>query len=180
MSRSSNPARVVLVSVVAVVGLAVGSGVSHADDQSDVRDIVAPVLDIETGISDLQGAARVEESQKEIKVRLSSSVLFAKDSPKLQSGALERLGEVGDQLRQKGPGTVKIVGYTDDLGSAEHGRVLSLRRAQAVATFLRKKLSKADFPFTVAGRGEADPAVPNDSEANRQKNRRVELTYRVS
>lgn len=180
MFRSSRRGGVAVVSILAVLGLAVGTGVSHADDNSDVRDIVAPVLDIETGISDLQGAARVEESQKQIKVTFSSSVLFAKDSAKLQSGALGRLGEVSDQLRKKGPGTVKIVGYTDDLGSAEHGQILSRQRAQAVATFLRRRLPKAEFPFTVAGKGEADPAVPNDSEANRQKNRRVALSYHVS
>jgi outer membrane protein OmpA-like peptidoglycan-associated protein len=30
----------------------------------------------------------------------------------------------------------------------------------------------------VVGKGEADPAVPNNSERNRRLNRRVEITFR--
>lgn len=71
-------------------------------------------------------------------------------------------------------------GLTDDLGSAQHGLVLSRRRAAAVARVLRPQLDKSDYPFSVSGRGEADPAVPNTSEKNRKLNRRVELTYRPS
>jgi hypothetical protein len=60
----------------------------------------------------------------------------------------------------------------------QHGLVLSRRRAAAVAQVLRPNLDKADYPFSVSGRGEADPAVPNTSEKNRRLNRRVEWTYR--
>jgi flagellar motor protein MotB len=38
-------------------------------------------------------------------------------------------------------------------------------------------LPAATYPFSVTGKGEAEPAVPNDSEPNRRRNRRVELTY---
>jgi peptidoglycan-binding protein ArfA len=71
-----------------------------------------------------------------------------------------------------------IVGYTDDLGSAQHGLVLSRRRAAAVARVLRPQLDKTDYTFSVSGRAEADPAVPSTSEKNRKLNRRVELTDR--
>jgi flagellar motor protein MotB len=82
------------------------------------------------------------------------------------------------RLQRRGRGKITIVGYTDDLGSAQHGLVLSRRRAAAVARVLRPNLDEADYPFSVSGRGEADPAVPNTSEKNRKLNRRVELTYR--
>jgi outer membrane protein OmpA-like peptidoglycan-associated protein len=72
---------------------------------------------------------------------------------------------------------VRIVGCTDDLGSAAHGLTLSRQRAAAVAAFLRPRLPATDLPFTIAGRGEADPAAPNTDETNRRKNRRVELSY---
>ena len=38
---------------------------------------------------------------------------------------------------------------------------LSRQRARAVATVLRKELPEADYPFSVRGKGESDPAVPN-------------------
>ena len=74
-------------------------------------------------------------------------------------------------IDRRGPGRVSIVGYTDDLGSAHHGLVLSRQRAAAVARVLQPKLDKADYTFRVSGRGEADPAVPNTSEKNRKLNR---------
>jgi outer membrane protein OmpA-like peptidoglycan-associated protein len=49
-----------------------------------------------------------------------------------------------------------------------------------VARVLRAELGKNDYPFSVSGRGEADPAVPKTSEKNRKLIRRVELTYRPS
>jgi len=138
-----------------------------------VRDIVVPT-------SDLAGAARVDESEKQLKVRLSSEVLFPKDSARLRPGVRGRLTELAEGLDRRGPGRVTIVGYTDDLGTAHHGLILSRRRAAAVAHVLRPGLDKADYSFRVSGRGEADPAVPNTSEKNRKLNRRVELTYRPS
>ena len=87
---------------------------------------------------------------------------------------------MADVLDRRGPGRVTIVGYTDDLGTARHGLVLSRRRAAAVARVLRPRLDKTDYSFKVSGRGEADPAVPNISERNRKLNRRVELTYQRS
>lgn len=164
------------------------SAIAHGSESPDnapvvdavkpVAEIVAPVLDIERNTSDLQGAARVEEQEDEIKVTLSSEVLFGKDSAVLRGQARARLREIAEQLESKGPGPLAITGYTDDLGSAQHGLVLSRQRAQSVARALRPLLDKQDYPFRIAGKGEADPAVSNSSEANRQLNRRVELSYR--
>ena len=143
-----------------------------------IRDVVAPVRDIVVSTADLEGAARVDESEKQVKVRLNAEVLFPKDSARLRPGVRGRLTELAQVFDRRGPGRLTIVGYTDDLGTAHHGLVLSRRRAAAVARVLRPQLDKADYPFKVYGRGEADPAVPNTSEENRKLNRRVELTYR--
>jgi outer membrane protein OmpA-like peptidoglycan-associated protein len=112
-----------------------------------------------------------------VRVQLNANVLFRKDSAVLLPGAHARLREVAASIKAKGRGSVRVVGYTDDLGSAAHGLRLSRQRATAVAGFLRPLLPVADFAFTVAGRGEADPAAPNTHETNRRKNRRVELSY---
>ena len=148
-------------------------------DPADARvlDIEAPVLDIALSTADMAGQARVEELPKRTRVTLDSTISFGKDSAVLLPAATRRLAEIAAQLRAKGPGSVDIVGYTDDLGSAAHGQQLSEQRARAVANALRTPLPAADFRFTVSGMGEADPAVPNDSEANRRINRRVELVY---
>jgi outer membrane protein OmpA-like peptidoglycan-associated protein len=164
--------------VVVAVGSAAAASPVRLDD-APVLDVVAPVLDINMNTSDLRGGARVEAGPRQVKVRLDSTVLFGKDSPRLRAGARARLLEVAGQLKAKGPGDIRIVGYTDDLGSAQHGLVLSRQRAQAVASVLRPRLARG-YSFSVTGKGEADPAVPNDSEEHRRTNRRVELTFNAS
>lgn len=140
----------------------------------------APVLDIEFGESDLEGEARVEQRPDRTTITLDATVLFARDSARLSSAARKRIAQVGDQLEERGPGRIRVTGYTDDLGSAAHGKDLSRRRAAAVAGLLQDRLPASDFPFTVVGRGEEDPVVPNNSEANRRANRRVVVLYQRS
>lgn len=140
-------------------------------------DIVAPVLDIVFSDADLKRTARVDQGPKQTRITLDSTVLFAKDSPKINARARGRLEDVGDQLKRSGPGTLTIAGYTDDLGSAAHGLTLSRQRARAVAKVLRGDLPDADYPFRVKGYGEAHPAVKNSSEHNRRINRRVVIVY---
>jgi len=178
-SRRALAAALGAVVLLSVPSAAAGDPTTSTDD-APVRDIVAPVRDIVVPTSDLRGAARVNESEKQVKVRFSSEVLFPKDRARLRAGARGRLTEVADVLDRRGPGRVMIVGYTDDLGTARHGLVLSRRRAAAVARVLRPRLDKTDYSFKVSGRGETDPAVPNISERNRKLNRRVELTYQRS
>lgn len=173
------------ISVVALMIIAIAAH-AQADPRQPIETINdpietinAPILDISFGTEDLKGAARVEETPDDLKITFDATVLFGKDSDKIKSRADVRIKEVAAQLKAKGPGSVRIVGYTDDLGSAEHGLDLSKRRAQAVAARLQPSLPKEDFPFSVTGKGEADPAVPNDSEENRRRNRRVEVTYQA-
>jgi outer membrane protein OmpA-like peptidoglycan-associated protein len=187
MSRSSraNPsasrpgrAAVSTLALALVVGLAGPALPAAADDAGPVLDIVAPVLDIQFNDSDLRREARVEQLPKQTRITLDSTILFGKDSAKINARAGGRLRQVARQLKAKGAGSISVTGYTDDLGSAAHGRTLSRQRAAAVAQVLQRDLPAASFAFTIVGKGEADPAVPNKNEANRRINRRVVLIYR--
>ncbi len=68
----------------------------------------------------------------------------------------------------------RVEGHTDDRGGAALNKNLSMRRAKAVIAWLaargvdEKRLSPAGF-------GAERPVAPNDGEANRQSNRRVEF-----
>jgi OOP family OmpA-OmpF porin len=73
--------------------------------------------------------------------------------------------------------SVNIVGHTDDVGAPEFNLDLSKRRAEAVKKYLVDKGIDASR-ITTEGRGMTDPEVPNDSEANRAKNRRIEFEVR--
>ena len=181
MSRSSSGAALLGLCLVAALA---GPTPAVAEDTAPVvaveaptQAIVAPVLDISFGQADLQQRARVEQTPARTTVTLDSTVLFGRDSATINARADGRLAEVARDLAARGPGAVTITGYTDDLGSAASGLTLSRRRAEAVAKVLRRDLPAAQFPFTVVGRGEADPAVPNTSERNRKINRRVVIVY---
>jgi OOP family OmpA-OmpF porin len=69
---------------------------------------------------------------------------------------------------------ISATGYTDLSGSEEYNQKLSLLRADAVRDYLIKGGIPAER-ITVAGRGEADPAVPTAEGVREQANRRVEI-----
>lgn len=147
--------------------------------------VTFPSVDLTTGgvvltsvSEDLDGAAQVAEAPDTVDVVLDGNVLFAKDSDVVRPAAAKRLREVVARLRTHGPGSVRIVGHTDDLGSAAHGLDLSRRRARAVRDVVAPGLE--GYAVTVEGKGEAEPRVPNVDERSRALNRRVEIHYRSS
>lgn len=69
---------------------------------------------------------------------------------------------------------IRIEGHTDNQGDPQLNKKLSLERAYNVREYLISKgISGIRIQFK--GYGETQPLVPNDSEENRQKNRRVEF-----
>lgn len=147
-----------------------------AGQAGPVLTITAPVLDLVTTIQSTDGSEKVQQEKKKVTITLDATVLFPKDSPALSKAADSRISDAANVLRSKKPGPVTITGYTDDLGTKEHGLILSRQRAAAVAKVLKTKLP-ASYPLKTIGMGEAHPAVPNTSEKNRRKNRRVVITY---
>lgn len=140
------------------------------------RPDVYPSSQLVAVSTDLEGTVERREQTGRLDLRLDANVLFGKDSDQLRPQASTRLGLIATELRTSRPSTVTITGHTDDLGSAEHGLELSRRRAERVRDALGPGLTA--HRVTVVGRGESQPLVPNDSEANRARNRRVEITVR--
>ncbi len=84
---------------------------------------------------------------------------------------------MASQVRKAGlTGTIYVDGYTDSIGSAAYGQVLSQRRARVVADYLTSHLGNADVHVVATGYGEADPVASNATAAGRQANRRVTIT----
>jgi len=69
---------------------------------------------------------------------------------------------------------VSIDGHTDNIGTAEYNRRLSLDRAQSVRTYLLGQGVSAER-VRAQGFGPDRPAATNDTEEGREKNRRVEF-----
>ncbi len=69
--------------------------------------------------------------------------------------------------------SIRIVGHTDDVGSIEFNKSLSMQRANFIKQSFVKKFANAHL--ISIGAGEAQPIANNDSEAGRELNRRVEI-----
>jgi outer membrane protein OmpA-like peptidoglycan-associated protein len=91
--------------------------------------------------------------------------------------ASSQLTELMQGLIVAGATAVEIHGHTDNQGSREANQALSERRAFAVRAWLQQHAPE-NFPesrFRVFAHGSEQPRVPNDSEAGRSQNRRVEI-----
>jgi outer membrane protein OmpA-like peptidoglycan-associated protein len=106
-----------------------------------------------------------------------SVALFDFDRAEIRPDAEESLQQIVRSIRRDAPGEPLLVeGHTDDIGSARYAIDLSRRRAEAVAEWLVVRGGIDRALITTKGLGETAPTVPNTSEANRQRNRRVVIT----
>lgn len=105
-------------------------------------------------------------------LQLAGDALFDSGSAALKPEAEARLATFFDKVRAAGKSRIAVVGHTDSDGSAAANDALSVARATSVAAFGANYGVASD----ISGAGESQPVVPNDSPANKAKNRRVEIT----
>ncbi|MET7685203.1 OmpA family protein [Streptomyces sp. NPDC005423] len=127
-------------------------------------------------VGDQDGSERRRDTNEDVTYELQAEVLFAKDSAQLGTSARARIAVIAREISQQRPTTIRVVGFTDDLGSSAHGDVLSLRRADAVRTALAGGLPSTAV-FETRGCGERYPVASNSTEAGRRQNRRVEISF---
>ena len=104
-----------------------------------------------------------------------TKLLFDFDKAEIRPEYLSRLDETKNVFDAHPYMTVEVIGHTDDVGADEYNMELSKNRAWAVSDYLIKQVGIESGRLKMIGRGESEPAYPNDSDANRQKNRRVEF-----
>lgn len=99
----------------------------------------------------------------------NTDTLFPTDGYTLTAEGHRRLL---DFFRSTGAFSYAIYGHTDSRASIEYNQRLSERRANAVYQVAREAGAVVE---RVIGFGELRPIAPNDSAANMQRNRRVEI-----
>lgn len=101
-----------------------------------------------------------------------NNVFFAFDSYKLLPSSISELNRMVEVLEENSNIEVIIIGHTDSTGPEEYNQVLSEKRAQSVVNYLTDNgINKNRLEYV--GKGETEPAYPNDTKENRAKNRRV-------
>jgi outer membrane protein OmpA-like peptidoglycan-associated protein len=101
-------------------------------------------------------------------------VLFATDRADLTPNGMANVRKLAEVMMQNPDRTVSVEGFTDSTGSSAHNQQLSERRAASVAQALTSMGVPRERVVT-RGYGEAYPVASNDTAANRQLNRRVEI-----
>ena len=107
-------------------------------------------------------------------VRLNN-IFFDFDKTTLRPESFPELDKVVTLLKENPSLFIEIGGHTDDKGSDEYNENLSQGRAEAVRAYLTSNWI-ASNRVTAKGYGESMPEVANDSDENRQINRRVVFT----
>ncbi|KUN08658.1 hypothetical protein AQI95_09180 [Streptomyces yokosukanensis] len=140
--------------------------------------LAAPkVLDIKSVVEDQSGDERREDTNADVTFALQAEVLFSKDSAKLGDDAKARIATIAEEIKKQNATQIRVFGFTDDLGSAAHGDILSRQRANAVQAVLDQDLNDPGVTFEVRGYGEQYPIADNSTEEGRRKNRRVEVSF---
>ncbi|MEW1655799.1 OmpA family protein [Streptomyces sp. NPDC093707] len=134
------------------------------------------VLNIKSIVETDDGSERRQDTNDNVTFALQAEVLFSKDSAELSTDALARISAIADEVRKQHATHLKVFGFTDNLGSAAHGLVLSKQRANAVQRELAVDLGSS-VAFQIRGYGEQYPIADNSTEAGRRKNRRVEVSF---
>jgi len=104
-------------------------------------------------------------------------VYFDFDSYVIRAEARPIIEAHARRLRADGKLRVALEGHTDDRGGREYNLGLGQKRADAVRKAL-SLLGVSDGQMEAVSFGKEKPAVPGNSEAAMQENRRVEINYR--
>ncbi len=109
-----------------------------------------------------------------VMVLTDATFKFDFDKADLKPKSREILSRIaGILLASKGYG-LSVFGYTDDVGSAEYNKKLSVRRADAVRDYLVEAGIDPSI-INASGYGKTNPLVKGATEAARAQNRRVEI-----
>ena len=123
--------------------------------------------------------ASIGYDERGLVTRMLDAVLFDSGKAQLRPGAYAVLDKVAKVLQEFPDQPVGVEGHTDNVPIKHSGwasnKALSLARANAVAEHLVQRHGIDAGRLTPIGYGEERPIASNETAAERQKNRRVEI-----
>ena len=123
---------------------------------------------------DIEGA-KIERVGEGINIVFDSGLLFDVGESTLTPATRANLDELAVTLNKYEDTKIGVAGHTDATGSDEFNQKLSIKRAEAVANYLKRD-GVDGSRMTIEGYGESQPVASNETEAGRQANRRVVMT----
>jgi chemotaxis protein MotB len=125
---------------------------------------------------------QVERIRDQLRVDLVDEVLFDSGEATLKPAGIAVFGKIGAVLAKATDRRVEVQGHTDNvpITGALAKRFptnweLSVARATNVVRFLQEQAKLDPTRLTASGYAEYRPKGPNDTEAGRRQNRRIEI-----
>jgi type VI secretion system protein ImpK len=126
----------------------------------------------------LAGKVDATQSATTIFISIGNVVLFPSGGARVSDSFAPIAAKIASALDRE-PGAIRVDGYTDSdpirTVAFPSNFELSQARAKSVAAMLKPGISHPDR-LTVSGKGADNPVAPNDTEQNKSKNRRVEVS----
>ncbi|KLN62917.1 MULTISPECIES: flagellar motor protein MotB [Vibrio] len=126
-----------------------------------------------------QGAVEVENLGQQIDIRIREKGAFPEGSAFLQPKFRPLVRQIADLVKDI-PGIIRVSGHTDnqriDSELYRSNWDLSAQRAVSVAQEMEKVRGFSHQRLRVRGMADTEPLGPNDTEAQRSRNRRVEIS----
>lgn len=161
-----------------------GRSIAVAPTPLPVENTTPDRLDVESKVraalyDDIRsGLVSVAQDDRGIVVHLAEELLFASGSATLKQSSRASLAMLASVLKTI-PNEIRIEGHTDDIpiqtpqfSSNWH---LSVARAVNTGEYLTTHLGLPPDKITMVGFADQKPLVPNTSDVNRTKNRRVHI-----
>jgi OOP family OmpA-OmpF porin len=108
------------------------------------------------------------------KVTFAADAFFDFDKSVLKAEGKAKLDDVVSKLGSINLEVIIAVGHTDSVGTDGYNQALSVRRSEAVKSYLIGKGVDKNRVYT-EGKGEKQPVADNKTSDGRAKNRRVEI-----
>jgi outer membrane protein OmpA-like peptidoglycan-associated protein len=104
-----------------------------------------------------------------------AALLFDVGKYELKPNVKKILDSVIASLSKKGFLKTEISGHTDSRGDQQKNQILSEARAASIQQYIVAQLPQFAGKITTVGKGQNFPVATNDTDAGREKNRRVEI-----
>ncbi|MFH1652902.1 MAG: OmpA family protein [Pseudomonadota bacterium] len=112
--------------------------------------------------------------EKIVKVTTLDGIHFDFDKSTIRPDGKPILDEDVAMLEGDSDLIIRVEGYTDNFGTPEYNMKLGENRAKTVYDYFRE-MGVSPTRMTTMSFGESNPVLPNTTEANRAKNRRIEV-----
>ncbi|MDX3773564.1 OmpA family protein [Chromatiaceae bacterium AAb-1] len=109
-----------------------------------------------------------------LRLDIPAQLTFDINRSDIRSSLFPVFNDIAKVLRDYPKTMLVIAGHTDDTGTYQYNMNLSKARADSVKSYLVAQ-NVQEIRIETQGYGPNYPAVPNNSEANRAANRRVEI-----